>query len=163
MCYVEWCDLGCKRVGLKSFVVSIDYRDLSILDAYFYTCALIIWSVLLKKPHSTIKHMHQHVCKRMLLHLMIKFSLMENFIFLCFHEHKNTELNHFNYISKLQILGCYIITCGCDFFIWVLNMPSTCGCVLAVIVHTFILFVCCRNKLVLISSDIEREERISFH
>jgi hypothetical protein len=41
-------------------------------------------------------------------------------------------------------------------------MPSTCGCVLAVIVHIFILFVCCRNKLVLISSDIEREERISF-
>jgi hypothetical protein len=25
--YVEWYDLGCKRVGLKSFVVSIDYRD----------------------------------------------------------------------------------------------------------------------------------------
>jgi hypothetical protein len=25
--YVEWCDLGCKRVGLKFFVVSIDYRD----------------------------------------------------------------------------------------------------------------------------------------
>jgi hypothetical protein len=25
--YVEWCDLGCKGVGLKSFVVSIDYRD----------------------------------------------------------------------------------------------------------------------------------------
>jgi hypothetical protein len=27
MLYVEWCDLGCKHVGLKSFVVSIDYRD----------------------------------------------------------------------------------------------------------------------------------------
>jgi hypothetical protein len=27
MCYVEWCDLGCKQAGLKSFVVSIDYRD----------------------------------------------------------------------------------------------------------------------------------------
>jgi hypothetical protein len=27
MCYVEWCDLGCKRVGLESFMVSIDYRD----------------------------------------------------------------------------------------------------------------------------------------
>jgi hypothetical protein len=27
MLYVEWCDLGCKQVGLKSFVVSIDYRD----------------------------------------------------------------------------------------------------------------------------------------
>jgi hypothetical protein len=25
--YVEWCDLGCKQVGLKSFVVSINYRD----------------------------------------------------------------------------------------------------------------------------------------
>jgi hypothetical protein len=25
--YVEWCDPGCKQVGLKSFVVSIDYRD----------------------------------------------------------------------------------------------------------------------------------------
>jgi hypothetical protein len=27
MLYVEWCDPGCKQVGLKSFVVSIDYRD----------------------------------------------------------------------------------------------------------------------------------------
>jgi hypothetical protein len=27
MLYVEWCDPGCKRVGLKSFAVSIDYRD----------------------------------------------------------------------------------------------------------------------------------------
>jgi hypothetical protein len=27
MVYVEWCDPGCKQVGLKSFVVSIDYRD----------------------------------------------------------------------------------------------------------------------------------------
>jgi hypothetical protein len=27
MLYVEWCDLGCKQVSLKSFVVSIDYRD----------------------------------------------------------------------------------------------------------------------------------------
>jgi hypothetical protein len=27
MLYVEWCDLGCKQVGLKSFMVSIDYRD----------------------------------------------------------------------------------------------------------------------------------------
>jgi hypothetical protein len=25
--YVEWCHLGCKRVDLKSLVVSIDYRD----------------------------------------------------------------------------------------------------------------------------------------
>jgi hypothetical protein len=27
MLYVEWCDPGCKQVGLKSCVVSIDYRD----------------------------------------------------------------------------------------------------------------------------------------
>jgi hypothetical protein len=27
MLYVEWCDLGCKQVGLKSFVILIDYRD----------------------------------------------------------------------------------------------------------------------------------------
>ena len=31
---------------------------------------------------------------------MINFNLMKNIVFLCFHEHKNTELNHFSYISK---------------------------------------------------------------
>jgi hypothetical protein len=27
MCYVELCDLGCNRVGLKSLVILIDYWD----------------------------------------------------------------------------------------------------------------------------------------
>ena len=35
----------------------------------------------------------------MLLYPMINFNLMKNIIFL-FYEHKNTELNHFSYISK---------------------------------------------------------------
>jgi hypothetical protein len=55
MCYAELCDLGCKRVGLKSFVISIDYWDymsssskFECFGACFCTCALIIWSVLLQ-------------------------------------------------------------------------------------------------------------------
>jgi hypothetical protein len=55
MCYVEWCDLGCTWVGLKSFVVLIDYRDcmgssskFERFGACFCFCALIIWSVLLQ-------------------------------------------------------------------------------------------------------------------
>ena len=31
---------------------------------------------------------------------MINFKLMKNFIFLCFHEHKKSKLNHFSSISK---------------------------------------------------------------
>jgi hypothetical protein len=30
----------------------------------------------------------------------MNFNLLKSFIFLCFHEHKNTKLNHFNSISK---------------------------------------------------------------
>ena len=33
-------------------------------------------------------------------YLMINFNLMKNFIFLYFHEHKNTELNYFSSISE---------------------------------------------------------------
>jgi hypothetical protein len=89
--------------------------------------------------------MHQHVCKRMLLHLMMKFSLMENFIFLYFHEHKNTELNYFNYISKLQNLGCYIITCGCDFFY--LSIEHAINMWLCACCHcTYLYFICLLQK-----------------
>jgi hypothetical protein len=44
--------------------------------------------------------MHKHVCTTMLLHLMMNFILMKIFVYLCFHEHDNTKLNHFNSISK---------------------------------------------------------------
>jgi hypothetical protein len=52
--YVEWCDLGCKQVGLKSFVVSIDYRDYmgssskiwALRCLFLYLCSYN-WSVLL--------------------------------------------------------------------------------------------------------------------
>ena len=44
--------------------------------------------------------MHQHVCTNKLLNLMINFNLIKQFIFIYFHEHKNTELNHFSSISE---------------------------------------------------------------
>jgi hypothetical protein len=37
MCYVEWYDLGCNRVGLKFFVISIDYRDYMGSSSKIYT------------------------------------------------------------------------------------------------------------------------------
>ena len=52
------------------------------------------------KPHITTNNMHQHVCSTMLLHPMINFNLMKNYYFPRFHEHKNSELNHFSSISK---------------------------------------------------------------
>ena len=48
-------DLGCMQVGLKSFVVSVDYRlwaQVREFDRFgdcFCTCALINWSVLLQE------------------------------------------------------------------------------------------------------------------
>jgi hypothetical protein len=36
----------------------------------------------------------------MLLHSMLNFNLMKNFVFLYFHEHKNTKLNYFILIFK---------------------------------------------------------------
>ena len=40
---------------------------------------------------------------------MINFKLMKFFIFLCFHVHKNSQINHFNSIfknSKFGVLHC---------------------------------------------------------
>jgi len=58
LCNIHWVvldcyDLGLLQVGLKSFVISVDYRDymgssletLLLVDR-FYTWTLIIWSVL---------------------------------------------------------------------------------------------------------------------
>jgi hypothetical protein len=69
--YVEWCDLGCNRVGLKSFVVSIDYQDymgssskIWALDACFCTCALIIWTVLLQRRGRRSRRAHRWASER---------------------------------------------------------------------------------------------------
>ena len=53
-----------------------------------------------QQANITSKHIHQHVCIIILLRLMINFNLMRNIFFLYFHEHKNTKLNNFIYISK---------------------------------------------------------------
>ena len=50
---LNYCDLGCMQVGLKSFEISVDYRviwaQVREFDRFgdcFCTCALINWSVL---------------------------------------------------------------------------------------------------------------------
>jgi hypothetical protein len=61
MLYVEWCDLGCKQVGLKSFVVSIDYRDYmgssskiwALRCLFLYLCSYnLVGSVTVSAPVS---------------------------------------------------------------------------------------------------------------
>ena len=52
------------------------------------------------KPLNQINQMQGHVCTNMLLNLMMNFNLMKIFIFLCFHEHKNSKLPQFTPISK---------------------------------------------------------------
>jgi len=52
------------------------------------------------KSHIPINPMHEHVCTNKLLNLIINFNLMKRFVFLYFHEHIITKLNHLNSISK---------------------------------------------------------------
>jgi hypothetical protein len=75
----------------------------TISKAFIINLNFGFWS----KPLITINQMQWHVCSNIVANLMINFSLMKKFIFLCFHEHKNTKSNLFNPISKVANFGCY--------------------------------------------------------
>ena len=66
---LNYYDLGFLRVGLKSFVVSIDYRDYMgssletwLLGDRFCTWTLIIWSVLWQLASEQVQHYKCSVC-----------------------------------------------------------------------------------------------------
>ena len=53
---VNYYDLGLLQVGLKSFMISTNYRDYMLLVDRFYTRTLIIWSVLWQLASEQVQH-----------------------------------------------------------------------------------------------------------
>ena len=47
--------------------------------------------------------MHRHVCTSMLLLFMMNFNLIKNILFPIFHVHRNSWINHFKPIFKIEI------------------------------------------------------------
>jgi len=66
---LNYYDLGLLQVGLKSFVILVDYRDYMgssmetwLLVDRFYTWTLIIWSVLWQLASEQVQHYKYSVC-----------------------------------------------------------------------------------------------------
>jgi len=81
------------------------FSKIHFLQLFKFFYFLILFSFISKqlKPFKitqSTNQMYRHECTNMLLCLMLNFNLMKIFILLCFHVHKNSQINHFNSIFK---------------------------------------------------------------